>query len=285
MLAAILFILKIIGLILLVVVGLVLLMVFLVLLVPIRYRADAEYYGKPKAAAKVTWLLHMLSVKVQYETEPDVCIRVFGFRVKPPEPPESGQDTPEEKYSRPVSTAEPEMEKPPAPEKNAEVQKDISGQLQEEERCVSSGRKKKQTAKQKTEESVRECLFEKLKAAKQKKDEIMEILHNEEYRKTFRLVSRQIFGIVKHVLPEDIQGKVRFGFEDPFKTGQILTYISPFYALYAKHLELTPVFEEQVMEGELWLKGRIRIGTILAKAVRLLFDKNIRKLIRKFRKG
>lgn len=297
MLTAILFILKIIGLILLVLLGLVLLLVFLVLLVPVRYWADGSYYEKPKAMAKITWLLHIFSVKVQYETELDICIRIFGLRLKLPEAkegqetqedipvetpvdPEEKKDTCGKKHDRSAEQMTPAEAEPTHPQ----MEEDISDQLLEDERRAGK-KKKKRTGTTSKDGSAIQKIFDKLDMIKEKKDEVMEILHNEEYWETFRLVKRQVFGIVKHVLPKEIQGKVRFGFEDPFKTGQILTYISPFYALYAKHLELTPVFEDEVMEGELWLKGRIRIGTILIKAVRLLFDKNIRKLIRKFRKG
>jgi len=64
-----------------------------------------------------------------------------------------------------------------------------------------------------------------------------------------------------------------------------LTYISPFYGLYADKLELIPVFEESVLEGQLQVKGRIRIGTVLMIAGRMLLDKNFRKLLRMWMKA
>lgn len=63
-------------------------------------------------------------------------------------------------------------------------------------------------------------------------------LRNEENKKTFRLAKRQIFAVIRHILPRKSEGKIRFGFDDPYMTGQVLTWISPFYGLYGRHLQI-----------------------------------------------
>lgn len=75
---------------------------------------------------------------------------------------------------------------------------------------------------------------------------------------------------------------MKFGFEDPYAVGQVLIYASPFYGLYAKDLRLIPVFGEKILEGNLSVKGRIRIGTLLALAIRVFMDKNFRILLKKW---
>ena len=55
-------------------------------------------------------------------------------------------------------------------------------------------------------------------------------------------------------------------------TGQVLTWISPFYGLYGRHLQICPDFLEPCLEGEWKLKGHIRLGTILLLAFRMLLD-------------
>ncbi len=279
MLAVILFILKMIGLLLLIILGAAVLALLLVLLVPFRYQAEGSFYGKPAAEAKITWLLRMLSVTVRYETEPDLVIRMFGVRLKKRSSKE--EKAPEDKEEPRETTVKPQVSK--SESVKSPDRKSVSEQKKTARR--SAQKQKKASVPKAKKVSAIERIRNKVQEIKEKKDEIMEILHNEEYRKTFRLVKRQLFSIIRHILPQKLQGRIRFGFDDPFKTGQILTYVSPFYGLYAKHLELIPVFEESVMEGELNMKGRIRIGTIAVKAVRLVFDKNIRKLIRKVRKG
>ena len=105
-------------------------------------------------------------------------------------------------------------------------------------------------------------------------------LADAENQNTLKLLLGQVFKLIKHILPREIRGRVRFGFEDPYTTGQVLTYISPFYGLYANTVEIEPVFDEKVMEGELHLKGHIRLGALLWIVVRVFLNKNFRKLLK-----
>lgn len=83
MLHVFLFILKIIGIILAALLGLLLLILLLLLFVPIRYRGRLRMEGDFEAAAKVTWLLHMVSVPLSFrEGVFTGKIKVFGITVK-----------------------------------------------------------------------------------------------------------------------------------------------------------------------------------------------------------
>lgn len=126
-----------------------------------------------------------------------------------------------------------------------------------------------------------ERIMESLHELEEKKDRLTAFLCNDANQATFRLLKRQIWALCRHVLPRKAAGRVRFGFADPFTTGQVLAYISPFYGLYARHVQVIPVFDEPVMEGEGMLKGRIRMGTVLLIGLRMLFDRNFRALLRK----
>ena len=126
-----------------------------------------------------------------------------------------------------------------------------------------------------------ERIMESLHELEEKTDRLTAFLCNDANQATFRLLKRQIWALCRHVLPRKAAGRVRFGFADPFTTGQVLAYISPFYGLYARHVQVIPVFDEPVMEGEGMLKGRIRMGTVLLIGLRMLFDRNFRALLRK----
>lgn len=68
MLHVLLLILKITGIVIACILGLVILVVAAVLFVPVRYRADADYHGRFRAHAKVSWL-GILRVLVSYDEE------------------------------------------------------------------------------------------------------------------------------------------------------------------------------------------------------------------------
>ena len=114
-------------------------------------------------------------------------------------------------------------------------------------------------------------------------ERMREIFTNEENREVFRLLVSRGKKLFRHVRPKKIKGKLQFGFSDPYRTGQVLTAVSPFYGLYAKELELIPDFEHEVLKGEISVKGRIRMGVVLWTGIRLFLNKNFRRLLKRFR--
>lgn len=122
---------------------------------------------------------------------------------------------------------------------------------------------------------------DKLLALKEKKDRIQAMIRDESNRRSIRLTLRQTKKLLRHMAPRKMEGHVKFGFEDPYTTGQVLVYVSPFYGLYADKVELIPVFGEKVLEGEGKMRGRVGLGVTLVVLGRLLLDKNIRMLLKK----
>ncbi|MCD8371306.1 MAG: hypothetical protein LUC94_13470 [Clostridiales bacterium] len=126
-------------------------------------------------------------------------------------------------------------------------------------------------------------VFAKLRDAEHKKDKILEFLKDEENRGMLLLLKRQIFVLIRHILPRKARGRIRFGFDDPGKTGQVLMAVSPFYGFYGRSLELIPVFDGQALEGNVSLRGRIRIGTLVVIAIRVWMNRSFRILVKRLR--
>lgn len=118
-----------------------------------------------------------------------------------------------------------------------------------------------------------------------KKEQLTAFLEDEENQKTFHLVVRQGKRLAAYLLPH-ISGEIHFGIEDPYLMGQLLSILAVFYPMYGKNLILTSVFDENMLEGSCSVKGRVRIGTVLFLGLRILLDRNFRRLLRRFlRKG
>ena len=143
--------------------------------------------------------------------------------------------------------------------------------MEEAEKCPSRLERLKDAA-------VR--MRERLHSAKMKYRKLKRTLTDEENQKTFRLVRRQIFRLIRHLLPQTLKGTLRFGFEDPSYTGQVLAAVSPFYGVYARSFTLIPEFEEKILEGEVHIRGRIRAATVLWTVGRVFLNKNFRRLLR-----
>lgn len=342
MLAVILWILKIIGVLLLVILGLVLAFLLVVLLVPIRYRAEGSWYGELKASASVSWLLHIISLRAVYGERREIILCIFGFRIggerkikrkkrakkeaanadsreeglqeREEKIQDHGRQDREEKaqdHSRQDrEAAEPSKDsagtlkdstKPEVPQKPAAgMEKTRKGQFSAGKICdklkaamqrisrAAAAFKNKLLGIPKLAERAKRAFKRarrKLTELGKKKEWLIAFLRDEENQRTFKLLKRQIFALLKHVLPRRVKGKLRFGFDDPYTTGQVLMYLAPFYGLYARKLELIPVFEEPVLDGELYLKGKVRIGTVLVLAARMMLDRNFRSLLKKWREG
>ena len=82
-----------------------------------------------------------------------------------------------------------------------------------------------------------------------------------------------------HILPRKLQGEVEYGFDDAYKTGQVTGYASLLYPCYGKSIRVQPHFDEKILKG--WLKGcgRIRIGFLVRQVLRILINKDTRRLV------
>lgn len=122
-----------------------------------------------------------------------------------------------------------------------------------------------------------------LHSIRDKKEAWTTFWDDEKNKNACKLLFGQVKKLLKHLLPRKIQGRVMFGFDDPYTTGQVLSYASIFYGIYHKQLKLQPVFDREVVEAEGTLKGKIRIGTIIWIILRVVVDKQCRKLYKDFR--
>ena len=84
--------------------------------------------------------------------------------------------------------------------------------------------------------------------------------HDEQNQKAFRLVWKRTKKLVRYILPRKLRGRIHFGFDDPYDTGQVLAAVSPFYGMYARTLTLEPDFTGTALGGELHFKGGSHYG-------------------------
>jgi len=87
-----------------------------------------------------------------------------------------------------------------------------------------------------------------------------------------------------HILPGKVKGHVEFGTGDPESTGKALGALGVLYAAYGKGLTIVPDFNEKRLVAELSLKGRIRCGTVLVICLKLIRDKQVKRLYQNWKK-
>ncbi|MBD5481238.1 MAG: DUF2953 domain-containing protein [Lachnospiraceae bacterium] len=106
-----------------------------------------------------------------------------------------------------------------------------------------------------------------------------EVLKSEEGQRTFALAKRELGRLWKHIAPTKLRGSLTIGMGDPAATGQIIAIVSMFYPIYGNNVSITADFDEKCMRGSLYLKGRIRIITLIRIAWRVYFNKDVKTFL------
>lgn len=117
-----------------------------------------------------------------------------------------------------------------------------------------------------------------LKNIKHKVSLILDFLRNETNKEGFRFTFETVKKILKHIKPARLRSDLTFGTGDPCSTGQILGLLGILYGFYGNAINITPDFENRVLKGSLYARGRIRLGTILIIIIRFLLDRRFKEL-------
>lgn len=111
-------------------------------------------------------------------------------------------------------------------------------------------------------------------------------IHHPRVKAAASLVWRYAKGLLKHILPTKVWGKVTFGFSDPSVTGRVLGLLGMSFPLHKNCVAVTPRFDgETILEGEICLKGRIYGIVLLKAAVVIYFNKNVKYAIKRAKHG
>lgn len=128
-------------------------------------------------------------------------------------------------------------------------------------------------------------LFAEGETVKEKIINFKNIIFDEMNKNVFVKIWKELRFLLRHFSPRKAKGELTFGMTDPAQTGQVLGALSvlPFWARY--RINICPDFEAErfFVEGKLWMKGHIRLWHFLLSVVRLIKDKNVRRLLRKIR--
>lgn len=91
---------------------------------------------------------------------------------------------------------------------------------------------------------------------------------------------KAIASLFRHVLPKKVSGKIHFGFVNLRIRERFLGYASMLYAWYGDSLTLQPDFEQAVLEGNIDIRGSLRLYIFLYWGLRGLLNKDLRKLLK-----
>ena len=316
-------ILKALGILLLVLLFLVLLIVCTVLFLPFCYRAqvlkEEEGFACVKASGRVSWLFGAVALTASYEEQnPEAQILLFGAsletwkrRLKKIRRGEASVSRTEENETENAPEAEKtaEQKAPDQTEKQQKVtaQKEQSEQEQEPdapkksileqffgriehlpEKLLNLASRLLQTAFRLLELPFRllEKLEQKIQAGrrlKRKWESVKKFFRSKMFREALLHAKKEVLYFLKKAAPKKVTGTVRFGFDDPALTGEALGILGMIYGKLPKDLSIQPDFEQEILRGDVRMKGSFQAVTAAGIALRLFRDQNLRKTIRHFK--
>lgn len=127
-------------------------------------------------------------------------------------------------------------------------------------------------------------ICDKIKTIRENIEYYMGVLKSDTFQNSLSLCKEELLSIFSYIKPRKFQADLTIGMEDPAATGKILSYYGMLYPLIGGHVNIVPDFERKRIEGAVLIKGKVRLFTFIKAAVRIYFSKDIRKLLRLFKK-
>ena len=296
-------ILKVIGIILLVVLALILTALLCVLFVPVKYRAVGIFDNTDiRAKVHVSWLFHLFALHIEYAQETDGYIRLAFVKKKlfdnyealdDDDMDEAAKTETEDKVSE--NTAD--ESKIPAEESehvaDEQTENESTAQTHNEQRKVNDENQhiKQQTklTHQKTykkrnkkppKKSHKKQFKDKSEKIKTGIDKLKREYSDERNKAAFLHLKKELFIILKRICPRRLKLTMVYSTGSPDTTGISLGILACFPVGYTNRWRITPDFESEnpYAKGSFDIKGHVIVISILAATLRILFDKNCRRL-------
>lgn len=297
-------ILKVIGIILLVVLALILTALLCVLFVPVKYRAVGSFDNTDiRAKAHASWLFHLFALHIEYAQETDGYIRLV-FVKKGLFADSLGDnyeafnddvmdDAAKTETEDKVSENTGDGSKIPADESehitDEQAEDECTARTHNEYRSVTD---ENQHIKQQTKPTHKKTYKKPHKKShkkqfKDKSDKIKNCIYklkreysDEKNKAAFSHLKKELFIILKRICPRRLKLTMVYSTGSPDTTGISLGVLACFPFGYTNRWRITPDFESEkpYAKGSFDIKGHVIVISILAATLRILFDKNCRRL-------
>lgn len=127
-----------------------------------------------------------------------------------------------------------------------------------------------------------EKAFYTISRAYDKMDLIKDLLDSPTFERAFLRAKKDLYLVLRHIMPGKIDADILLGIGDPASMGKLLAGVSVVNTFNDYDIWLEPDFENKVVEASVDIKGRIALWRLLLSAARVYFNKDIRKVRKRF---
>lgn len=303
-------ILKIIGIVLVVLLCILLVLILLVLFYPVKYRIfGTEVYDKENKSdihIRLSWIFHLIGVNVDIDPELTAGLRILFVKknlIKGSGASNNRSDNNGDggscdsdscnsdsidaediknisetdiKNTDNIAVAEEKI--------NANATKAYSNNIETENNSSDNNDSfDSNDTSEEESDTEREIKKEKIKRLTAK---IKKILKDDSCKEALNKIKTELINLLKAIMPYKLYLKAEFSAGSPDKTGMVLGILAMFPIGYKNKWKIRPDFEREeiYIDSEFDIKGHIFLYKILVIAIRVLVDKNCRKLYNEIRK-
>ncbi len=247
------------------------LLLIAVFFAPLSYEADGVYKDKPDLNVGISWLFGLVKIEGHLGNE-DLKTRVTYPFKKLKEKLDKKPIKTKKSKSNKKSESKPVQSEPKSDQKD--IPKEKPENIPKEQ-----ARSKAEPAAEKKSEKSKKSEKNEEKSSSGLIGTIKSIQFVENKRDIISCLVKNILYLLKKQKIKAFRLKTLFGFEDPSLTGKILGLLYTLNIPLKKDVEITPDFERSVFEADANIKGRGNLFYIAVTAVKILLNKNVRKLI------
>lgn len=289
-------ILKIIGIVLVVLLCILLVLILLVLFYPVKYRIfGTEVYDKENKSdihIRLSWIFHLIGVNVDIDPELTAGLRILFVKKNLMKDSDTSNDDENDRNdnaddgssydsgANDNESAQKVVKKDVIEtENNSSDNKDIyDNNISDNEDSYDSD-----DTSEEESDTEREIKKEKIKRLTAK---IKKILKDDSCKEALNKIKTELINLLKAIMPYKLYLKAEFSAGSPDKTGMVLGILAMFPIGYKNKWKIRPDFEREeiYIDSEFDIKGHIFLYKILVIAIRVLVDKNCRKLYNEIRK-
>lgn len=289
-------ILKIIGIVLVVLLCILLVLILLVLFYPVKYRVlGTEVYDKENKSdihIRLSWIFHLIGINVDIDPELTAGLRILFVKKNLMK----DSDTSNDRSDNNGDGGSCDSDSCNSDSIEAENIKNISETDIKNTDNIAVAEEKINANATKAEKSVSEDEYtnatnaysnnkekEKIKRLTGK---IKKILKDDSCKEALNKIKTELINLLKAIMPYKLYLKAEFSAGSPDKTGMVLGILAMFPIGYRNKWKIRPDFEREeiYIDSEFDIKGHIFLYKILIIAIRVLVDKNCRKLYNEIRK-
>lgn len=287
-------ILAVIGIVLLVLLALLILTVLAVLFVPIRYRASGEKEAdRIEGVAAVSFLYPFLSFKWQRAgNENRWALRLLGIKLKSSRKADKGKVAEPEKTDKGKAEETAQAAKPEKAAEPVKEEKQPATPSVQNAEAEDAARQAEKTGTQETDRGSSEKkarftisgLCDKMEKIRDNVEYYKERLTAEENRLFLKRTKERIFAVLKSIKPKVLTARIVCGTGSPDTTGYVCAVYGMLYPVIEDRISFTADFENKVLDGELSVKGKVRVATLVRHGIKILLDKQLKVFLKEMKR-